>query len=564
MTRLQNQYATMSDAIATLQKRYLNTIQLEIQAVQANVLAVVMARGGGKTTGILAPRGLQIVKALPRGTIGFVGLSHRHIKDNIMPNFEKGLKHLGLKRGYHYRVKEFFPEGWGVPMPYRELSDPQEQKKYVMHFSNGAILIFISQHNAGSSNGMDLDAIIVDEARYIDFQKLKDETLPAVRGNEEYFRNHHLHGSYTFVTDRPRSQLQAGIYEYRKLTDPHYAERNAKQVEINQRIIKVIKGLATQVNQLAMRLRDPGLRRGRHKVEAEYERKNKLLSRLRYNAVHYVEADIFSNIHVLGVDKIRQEFQGKMELREFLISRMNVDLSNMMGAFYPLQKRNGYTDKIREAYQNVNAARNWQFDADLNEHLPLYIAADYNADINSLVIAQAYPDEIRFVKSMYVTVPEKLNDLVERFKTYYAGWTNDIHFVYDHTAKHRTASSETENWERWVSALQSAGFSVYPVDLGQSSMHDSRYKLYRTLLAEDGLRRKIRINKGNANNLWRSMSFCKVRESTGEKKAFKKDKRSEQNKAVRPEDATHLSEAADMIVDALEQHEEIGAGQTVF
>jgi len=554
----------MSETIATLEKRYLNAVQLDIQAVQANVLAVVMARGGGKTTGILAPRGLQIIKALPRGTVGFVGLSHRHIKDNIMPNFEKGLKHLGLKRGYHYRVKEFFPEGWGVPMPYRELSDPQEQKKYVMHFSNGTILVFISQHNAGSSNGMDLDAIIVDEARYIDFQKLKDETLPAVRGNEEYFRNHHLHGSYTFVTDRPRSQLQAGIYEYRKLTDPHYAERNAKQVEVNERMIHVIKGLAVEVNALAMRLRDPDLRRGRHKVEAEYERKKKLLSRLRYNAVHYVEADIFSNLHVLGVDKIRQEFQGKMELREFLVSRMNIDLSNVMGAFYPLQKRNRYLDRIKEAYQSTSEPRNWLFDDDLNPHLPLYVAADYNADINSLVVAQVYPDEIRFIKAMYVTTPEKLADLVARFAAYYHDFPEYIHFVYDHTAKQRTAADHTENWERWVRGLEQKGFKVYPIDLGQASTHDSRYKLYRTLLAEEGMRRKIRINGGNANNLWRSMSFCKVRESTGEVKVFKKDKRDERNAAIPAQDATHLSEAADMIVDAVEMYEEVGEGQTVF
>ena len=46
-------------------------------------------------------------------------------------------------------------------------------------FYNGSVAIIISQDRPGSSNSLTLSWLLIDEAKFIDYDKLKDETLPA-------------------------------------------------------------------------------------------------------------------------------------------------------------------------------------------------------------------------------------------------------------------------------------------------------------------------------------------------------------------------------------------------
>lgn len=54
--------------------------------------------------------------------------------------------------------------------------------EHVISFYNGSIAVIISQDRAGSSNGLTLSWLLVDEAKFIDYQQLKEETLPANGG----------------------------------------------------------------------------------------------------------------------------------------------------------------------------------------------------------------------------------------------------------------------------------------------------------------------------------------------------------------------------------------------
>lgn len=55
---------------------------------------------------------------------------------------------------------------------------------------NGSIGYIISQDRSGTSNSHSYDALDIDEAKFIDFEQLKDETLPANRGNKQHFGHH--------------------------------------------------------------------------------------------------------------------------------------------------------------------------------------------------------------------------------------------------------------------------------------------------------------------------------------------------------------------------------------
>jgi len=66
---------------------------------------------------------------------------------------------------------------------------------------NGSIAYIISQDRPGTSNSLTLDYLIGDEAKYLDYEKLKDETFPANGGYKGHFGNRSYHHSMLFISD---------------------------------------------------------------------------------------------------------------------------------------------------------------------------------------------------------------------------------------------------------------------------------------------------------------------------------------------------------------------------
>lgn len=77
-------------------------------------------------------------------------------------------------------------------------------------FYNGSVCNIISQDRTGTSNSMSLDYVIIDEAKFVDFEQLKDETFQANRGNEMYFKHFPLHHGMTITSDMPVTKKARG------------------------------------------------------------------------------------------------------------------------------------------------------------------------------------------------------------------------------------------------------------------------------------------------------------------------------------------------------------------
>lgn len=75
-----------------------------------------------------------------------------------------------------------------------DLIEPNDYE-HVISFYNGSCAIIISQDRPGSSNSLTLSWLLVDEAKFIDYQKLKDETLPANGGIKSHFGAHSFNHS---------------------------------------------------------------------------------------------------------------------------------------------------------------------------------------------------------------------------------------------------------------------------------------------------------------------------------------------------------------------------------
>ena len=114
--------------------------------------------------------------------------------------------------GIHYVVGKKPPKSFRQP-----IIDPKDYE-HVITFYNGSVAVIISQHRPCSSNSLTLSWLLVDEAKFIDYAKLKDETLPANGGIKSYFGKHSYNHSIMILSDMPQTQKGSYILHLRPLT----------------------------------------------------------------------------------------------------------------------------------------------------------------------------------------------------------------------------------------------------------------------------------------------------------------------------------------------------------
>lgn len=146
------------------------------------------------------------------------------------------LERWGFKRDLHYVVgrRPWKKLHWKSP-----IFTPANWENTIS-FYNGSVCNIISQDRSGTSNSMSLDYLIIDEAKFIDFEQLKDETFQANRGNEMYFKHFPLHHGMTITSDMPVTKKGSWFFSYKDKQDPE--------------LVKVIEGIIYQMWRLRAKL----------------------------------------------------------------------------------------------------------------------------------------------------------------------------------------------------------------------------------------------------------------------------------------------------------------------
>ena len=158
---------------AAPRKIYFNRPQRLTQLIGGNTTVIVAGRRTGKTDSIAAPFVLRNMQRMPGSTGGIVVPTFKHGLTNTLPGLLAAWKRWGFINGIHYVVGRRPPKSFAKP-----ITEPHDYE-HVISFYNGSIAIIISQDRPGSSNSLTLSWLLVDEAKFIDYDKLKDETLPA-------------------------------------------------------------------------------------------------------------------------------------------------------------------------------------------------------------------------------------------------------------------------------------------------------------------------------------------------------------------------------------------------
>lgn len=514
-----------------------------------NTLVACCGRGFGK--GVLqAERMRNCMQFMPRSTGGMVGPSVKRLLSNILPSSIQHWESWGYKRDVHYTIGHAPARAWGWKKPYIT----PESWDNTVSFYNGTVMRLISQDRSGTSNSLSLDWVNIDEAKFIDFEQLKNETFQANRGNQMYFGGCWLHHGLTITSDMPITKEGSWFLNYRELADPELEELVGALVYRRWEIVRAMekKGETSY------------LTRSLNEID-------KQISFFRRKMVLYMECSSIENLQVLGVDYIKQMKRDLPPLT-FQTSVMCKRIEVATDGFYAcLKKENEYTAPELSFIDNLEFDKtkiqtpDSRWDSDIDPDKPLVCGFDPNANINWMVVGQLGEVDgrpcVRTVKSFYTKYDRKLPELVEDFAHYFRYHHNKaIVFYYDSTLVGNNYALHNEDFHHFIlGALRRAGWYTKDVYLGNPMNHIAKQLLLNRML-QGRAKYKALINKDNNENLLVSIKCAGVYNG-------KKDKRGEklaETEEDKLEGRTDGSDAWDVMLIGVEKFPTfIGGGSVV-
>ena len=449
---------------------YFNKPQRLTQLIGANTTVIVAGRRTGKTDSIASPFVYRNMQRMPGSTGGIVVPTFKHGLTNTIPGLLAAWRRWGLLPGVHYVVGRRPPKSFGSA-----IIEPTDYE-HVISFYNGSRAVIISQDRPGSSNSLTLSWLLVDEAKFIDYEKLKDETLPANGGIKSYFGRHSFNHSIMILSDMPQTKKGSWFLHYKEKMDPE--------------LIAAIEALILRIYELKQRVRDcraKGIEPPAY-CQSRIRKLDRQLNQLRSVAVYYKEYSSIENLQLLGENYIKQMKRDLTPLT-FQTSILCKQIGIAKDGFYSSMRETHkydasnfeYLDKV---WQNIESGKNIVVnssgaDKDVNPDAPICIGMDYNANINWIVAGQIAGRRLNVIKSFYVKFERKLPELIADFCHYYAEHRNKtVVFYYDATALGSNYAVNTQDFH-WVikTQFEERGWRVIDVYLGQPMRHDEKYLL---------------------------------------------------------------------------------------
>ena len=461
---------------------YFNKPQRLTQLIGANISVIVAGRRTGKTDSIAAPFVLRNMQRMPGSTGGIVVPTFKHGLTNTLPGLFAAWKRWGYIRGVHYVIGRRPPKTFARP-----IIEPAEFE-HVISFYNGSCAVIISQDRPGSSNSLTLSWLLIDEAKFIDYNRLKDETFPANGGIKSHFGKHSCNHSILILSDMPQTQKGSWFLHYKEKMD----------VEV----IRAIEGLVYDIWRLKERMKE--IKASGQEVPRAWiyqlRHKDRQLNQLRSVATYYKEYSSIENLQLLGENYIRQMKRDLTPLTfqtSILCQRIGIAKDGFYSSMRERHKYDAsnfeYLDEIAQSFYEdcdgqcsmVNGQLDCRADRDCNPLAPICIGMDYNANINWIVAGQPSGRRLNVLKSFYVKFERKLPALIDDFCQYYAFHQNKtVIFYYDTTALGSNYAVNEQDF-RWViiHEFERHGWSVIDVYLGNPMRHDEKYLLINQAFA---------------------------------------------------------------------------------
>lgn len=481
-------------AVYQSDKKVWNPIKQTEQYIKTIILE--WARGTGKST-ILGWFIKEAVKQMPKATGVLVGETYSQILSRTLPSTKQGLEMFGIYEDIDYVVGKS-GKSLGFEMPFQS---PSKSWDNVIHFSNGFILIMVSNDMPNAGRGINSSFVAGDEAALLDQERL--------------FNN---------VQTTNRSTC-GGLYADKPLCN---AEIYVSSVAMTQ------KGQwFTDMEKKA--------------IAKPWE-------------VLFIKSDAFQNKHNLSkdwFDKMRDQAPSKMHYDAEI---RNIRPKKVTNGFYPQldPKKHYYKDSFDLEYLSFIGTRakrndfNCNQDKDLQLSKPLIMTIDWG-NIMTMTISQDQGGRYRCLKTFHVSSPKIIDDLInEEFSPYYEPhkkFNNTIEFYYDRNGNNVTPNSRLTFAEQAIECLKKLGWKVIPkIRKGtENPAHNDKFIVINYILKHGGTNGLpiIEINENNCNDLIISLENAPAMEGK-QSNTIVKDKRSEKSKTIPQEHATHFSDTFDI------------------
>ncbi|MDE6716972.1 MAG: hypothetical protein K2J70_02160, partial [Muribaculaceae bacterium] len=381
-------------------------------------------------------------------------------------------KRWGLIEGVH------FVGGKKPPRTFAKPITPPFDYEHVISFYNGSVAVIISQDRPGSSNSLTLSWLLVDEAKFIDYTKLKEETLPANGGIKSYFGKHSFNHSIMILSDMPQTSKGSWFLHYRDKMD----------VEL----IKTIEATVYEIWRTKERIRT--LNAKGEPVPAHLKgylrRLDRNLNKMRSVAVYYREYSSIENLQLLGENYIKQMRRDLTPLTfqtSILCQRIGIAKDGFYSSMREAHKYNANDNQYLDSlgYDYDFSTLDSRADADVDPDAPICIGMDYNANINWIVAGQPRDRRLNVIKSFYVKFDRKIPALVDDFCRYYSGHRNKtVVYYYDATALGSNYAVNDQDFHyNVVKEFEARGWRVESVYLGNPMHKHEKYLLINNAFA---------------------------------------------------------------------------------
>lgn len=546
-------------------KIYMHRAQLETYNWQARTTFICAGRGFGKTSLL----GLWLAKCflgLPQQMGGFVGASAKQIYTRTMPNVLKVINQLGFEEGkFYFRGQPPAKLRW--PMP---LAKPRVWEN-VIAFRTGYCEIMLSTCVKGSGNGLNLATLKGDEVKYFNWNKVKEELMPTLRGDflppsarktEAKRWGYGTDGRYN-----PFWLSQFWISDKGMVNSQCEWEKDAERLEqesadVNNKIVEMLSDLRyleeSDHPELAVKL-------------AQSDGFLRKLHLLRHQSTAFFRYSSIENAALLGGEEWIRMQQRSLTPLQFRLTILNQPRGEAKDGFYcNFSDLNTYTsadceDVIKDRYMhkvktNALDASKWPtdveyetlqmdelehdgrdctLDLDVDYDSPLCVSIDAGAQTNFLLVAQVRTykgkPSIMLLKEFYVRAPVRLMGLVRLFAEYYRPYMRRNHgktggaqviFYYTPTIKqggstaYAVEDSEDSRFDKVVKReLQAHGFTVTAAEF-PVWRHERKYQLINDMFSFQTAPAIYINNEANrCENLIAALNNCAVLPGS-----FKKDK----------------------------------------
>lgn len=483
--------------------------------IGANSETIIASRRFGKSDGIIAPRMLRNAQTMPKSAGAIYAATFQQALSRTLPAAVHALSRWGYKNERHFYIGRKAPKSAGFDTPYIE---PQSWD-HVIHWYNGRIQHILSQDVKFSSNSLTLDDLMIDEARSINKpEKLQNEVIPAVSGMIGHFGNIPHHKGVTVVSDMPQERAADWILKRKEMMD--------------KKLIKTIEGTLVEIQRLKKLPQTSPV-----KKNIKYQQYQLFL--FRKNAHLYSEYDSIDNLELLGESYIKK-MKRELSPLVFQTSIMNQRITKLANGFYAnLDERvhyysnfdNNYLNNLRTDHGSLDLNRfsnfNYLQDGDVDRYDMLYIALDYNANINWIITGQPDYDkeEMRTLKSMFVKNKRKIRELIRDWCDYYQPHPiRSVVYYYNNQALQGAYAVSAETFRDVViDELRKNNWFVNDVYTGKQMRHDLKHHYINDALTGSKYLLPM-FNKNNNEQLLPAMEQTGIKQGPN---GFQKDKSGE-------------------------------------